>query len=116
MNMAIFHNITLAILVVLAVASGATKILLMQQDVEFFGEYGFTDPILVTYGVIQLIAGVLLALPGTRIVGACVVAATFVISAAVLVMAGKIAVAIITLVCVVLLGFIVNRSQSKNTG
>ena len=38
--MKIFLNIILVILVVLAVSSGITKLMLMQQDVEYFGKLG----------------------------------------------------------------------------
>lgn len=111
--MKIFLNIVVAILVFLAVSSGITKILLMQQDVAFFGQYGFTNPILMTYGVVQFIGGALLALPKTRVIGAIVVAITFLISAVVLVAAGNVPLAVVTFVCVILLGLIIiNRRGS----
>jgi len=109
----VFLNLILAVLVFLAISSGVTKIMLMQQDVEFFGKYGFTNSILVTYGVIQLIGGILLISPKTRIFGAILVAITFLISLVVLVMAGNIPVAIITLVCVALLGLIIKQTFDK---
>ena|SRR3989338_4820509 len=113
--MKILFNVILAILVFLVVSAGITKIMLMQQDVEFFGKYGFTNPILIAYGVVQLLGGILLVLPKTRIIGAILVAITFLISAVVLVMAGNIPVAIITLICVLLLGFIIKQSLNKAT-
>jgi hypothetical protein len=51
-SMNLFLNVILIILVLLAISSGATKIMLMQQDVEFFGNYGFTNSMLITYGAI----------------------------------------------------------------
>lgn len=108
--MTIVHNVILAILTLLAMSSGVTKIMLMQRDVEFFGQYGFTDPILIAYGVIQLAGGILMIVPKTRILGAVVVAATLVVSLVVLVMAGNFPVAIITLICIVLLVFIIRQS------
>jgi hypothetical protein len=45
--MKIVSTIILAVLILLAVSSGSTKVALMQQDVEFFGKYGFSDSILV---------------------------------------------------------------------
>lgn len=53
-------TIMLVILVFLAVSSGMTKILLLQQDVDFFGRYGFTNFILIAYGLVQLIGGLLI--------------------------------------------------------
>ena len=86
------------------------KIMLMPQDVDFFGQYGFTNPILIAFGVSQLIGGVLLAVPRTRIVGAVILGVTFLISAVVLGMAGNIPVTVVTLLCVFLLGFVVRQS------
>ena len=105
--MKIFFYIVLVVLVLLAISSGITKILLMPQDVEFFGQYGFSNPMLIAYGLVQLIAGVLLAVPKTRIIGALLVAVTFLISAAVLVLSANIRIALLTLVFTALLGFIV---------
>ena len=111
--MKIFTTIVLVILVFLAASSGITKVMLMPQDVEFFGPYGFTDPILIGFGIAQLLGGILLAIPKTRITGAIIVVITFLISAAVLVMAGNMPVAIITLVCTLLLGFIIKQTLNK---
>ena len=84
--------------------------MLMPQDVDFFGQYGFTNPILIAFGVSQLIGGVLLAVPRTRIVGAVILGVTFLISTVVLGMAGNIPVTVVTLLCVFLLGFVVRQS------
>lgn len=111
--MKILFNVILAILVFLAVSSGITKIILMPQDVEFFGKYGFTNPILIIYGVIQLLGGILLLLPKTRIMGAVLVSITFLISAVVLAMEGNIPVTIVTLICVALLLVIIKISLTN---
>ena len=50
--------------------------------------------------------GILLVLPKTRVVGATLVAITFIVSAVVLVIAENIPLTIITLICVSLLGLI----------
>lgn len=108
--MKLFLNVILLVLILLAGASGITKILLMQQDVEFFGQYGFTNPILMFYGSVQLLGAMLLILLKTRIIGACLVLITFLISALVLLVAGNIPVTIITLVFVALTGLIIKQS------
>ena len=101
----------LAVLVFLAVSSGATKVILMQQDVEFFGQYGFSNPILIGFGIIQLVGGVLLLPPKTRVIGAGMVAVTFLISAVILFMAGSITLALVTLLCTGLLGYVIQQSR-----
>ena len=94
--------VTIAILVFLAVSSGVTKIALMEQDVAFFGAYGFTNPLLMAFGAIQLVGGLLLIAPKTRKVGAILVGITFAISAVLLFLHGSIIQGLVT--CVALAG------------
>lgn len=108
--MKVFVNIVLVILLLLAVSSGAAKVLLMPQDVEFFGRYGFTSSILITFGALQLLGGSLLAPEKTRIVGAVIVGFTFCVSAVFLVIAGNILLAVVTLVFIALLGFVIQQT------
>jgi len=102
--------IILAILTLLAVLSGITKILLMQQDVDFFGKYGFAGPTLIAFGLVQLLGGLLLVFSKTRFVGAAIVAVTFLVSLAMLLMDGNIPASIITLVAILLLGAVMKQS------
>jgi len=112
--MNIFLKVILTILVFLAISSGVTKILLMPQDVEFFGNYGFTNSMLIAYGVAQLIGGILLIIQKTRIYGAVIVAITFLISAVVLILAGNILFTIITIVAIIMLGMIIGPCLRKD--
>ena len=111
--MSILLKINLVILIFLASSSGITKTILMQQDVEFFGNYGFTNPILIAYGISQLIGGILLIVPKTRLVGAIIVAITFTISAVVLIIAGKILPTIFTFLALLMLGVVMKQSLNK---
>lgn len=108
--MKIAFTIILTVLTLLAIASGITKVMLLPQDVEFFGRYGFSNPILVAFGAAQIIGGVLLPFSKTRFVGAAIVAITFVVSLLVLLMDGNIPVSIVTLVATLLLGMIMKQS------
>ena len=108
--MKILFNVTLAVLIFLAVSSGVMKILLMEQEVMFFGEYGFTDTILMLFGAIQLMGGILMVLSKTRLVGALIVAITFFISAVLLVKAVNIPVAGLTFLLIAVLGWVMNKS------
>lgn len=108
--MKVISILILAILVLLAAASGIAKILLSQQDVDFFGKYGFSDPILIGFGLAQLLGGLFLIFKRTRFAGAAIVAITFVISLALLLIEGNIPVSIITLVATLLLGLVMKQS------
>lgn len=114
--MKIFSTVVLVILVALAVFSGITKIMLMQQDVEFFGKYGFSNPILMAYGAVQLLGGVLLPFRKTRFAGAVIVAITFLVSLVVLLMDGNIPVSLVTAVATLLLVVVMKQSRSQGAG
>ena len=113
--MRIFYYVVLAILVFLAVSSGVTKAMLMERDVVFFGQYGFTNPILIAFGIVHIVGGVLLAIPKTRTIGAIIVGIAFLISAVVLILAGDIPVTVVTIVAVLLLVFVAKQSPNANT-
>jgi len=103
----------LIILVLLSTSSGITKIMLMPQDVEFFGNFGFTDQILILYGVSQLIGGIMLLVKQTRCAGAIIVAITFAISAVVLLAAKQLGFTVFTVVTLLMLGVVMKQSQNK---
>lgn len=108
--MKIAFKIILLILTLLAISSGITKVMLLQQEVDLFGRYGFSNQILVAYGVVQLLGGVLLPFSKTRFIGAAIVAITFLISLVVLLMEGNIPVSIATIIATLLLGMVMKQS------
>lgn len=108
--MKIAFAILLAILTFLAVSSGLTKVLLMQQDVEFFGRYGFTNAALIAFGAVQLTGGILLPFKRTRFAGAAIVASTFLASLVILLMDGNIPISIVTSIATLLLFVVMKLS------
>ena len=107
--------ILLAVLTILAVSAGMTKIVLMQQDVEFFGRYGFSNPMLIAFGAVQLIGGILLPFKKTRFTGAAIVAGTFLASLVILLMDGNIPVSIVTIVATLALGAVMKLSWRSDS-
>lgn len=108
--MKLASTIILVLLMFLAISSGVTKIALMQQDVDFFGKYGFSNPILIAFGATQLIGGLLLPFKRTRFSGAAIVAMTFLVSLVMLLMEGNIPVSIATIVATLLLGMVMKQN------
>ncbi len=98
------------ILVLLAVSSGIAKILLMEQDVVFFAKYGFSNPVLIAFGLAQLLGGLLMTVKRSRFAGAAIVAITFLVSLALLLIEGNIAVSIVSVVAMLLLGVVMKQS------
>ena len=108
-------TVILILLTLLAVASGVTKITLMQQDVEFFGKYGFSEPLLIAFGAVQLIGGIMMLFTKTRFPGAAIVAITFLVSLLLLLLEGNIPVSIVTAIATLLLGMVMKQSWSATT-
>ena len=112
--MKLASTVVLALLVLLALASGVTKIALMPDDVDFFGRYGFSNAILMAYGATQVAGGVLLPFRKTRFLGAAILAITFLVSLVVLVMDGNVPVSIATMVATLLLGMVMKQSWNAS--
>ena len=102
-NMNLTFKIIVVVLVLLALSSGITKIMLMPQDVEFFDAHGFSSPMLIAFGACQIIGGVLMVISKLRMLGAITVAMTFLFSLALLVMDKNYPVAGVTIVAIILL-------------
>lgn len=98
-----FLSFVLILLVLLSIAAGVSKILLMEQEARFFAAFGVTDSLLIAFGIFQVLGGLLLAVPRTRLVGAAIVAVTFIISAVLLLLAGSWGVAAVTIIAMLLL-------------
>ena len=108
--MKIAFAILIVLLTFLAVFSAATKIALMPQDVEFFGRYGFSNAMLIAFGAVQLIGGILLPLKKTRFVGATMIASTFLVSLVLLLMDGNMPISIVTAIATFLLFLVMKTS------
>ena len=103
-------------MVFLAISSGITKVMLMPQEVEFFGAYGFSNPILILFGASQLIGGFLLIFAQLRVAGALIIGTTFLISLVLLVLAANILFSVLTIVAMWLLGLIIRTTINTSSG
>lgn len=109
--MRFFWILILAILVFLATSSGLAKIMQVPRDVEFFGRYGFNNPMIIGFGALQLLGGVLLVLQKTRVAGSVVVFLTFLLSLVFLLLDGNLPLGIITVLAMSALVAIALRAK-----
>lgn len=98
--MKVFNYVLLVLVTILALLAGVAKVMLMEQEVNTFGPYGFSNALLVIFGVLQLLGAIAIALPKFRLKGAAIVAISFIVSAVVLAVAGNIPMAGVTLLFV----------------
>ena len=109
--MKIAIKVILGILVFLAISSGVTKIMLMPQEIEFFGKYGFNNIMLIIFGVVQVVGGVLMITPKFRTYGATAVIITFGVSLILLILEGNYPVSAVTLIAMALLVFVIKQKH-----
>ena len=96
----------------LSLAAGGAKIALVPQEVVFLSQFGFVKGHTVSFGVVQVVGGLLMLIPKTRLIGALIAAAGFALSVALLMAAGNMAFAGVSLMPVLLAGFVAYQAMS----
>lgn len=71
------------LLTLLSISTGAVKLAGMEDELRIFREAGFSDGLIIAFGVVQLAGGVLLVPHRTTRIGAWVMLPTFAIATAV---------------------------------
>lgn len=101
----------------LSLAAGGAKIALVPQEVVFLSQFGFVKENTVAFGIVQVVGGLLMLAPKTRFFGALVAGAGFALSVALLLAAGNAAFAGVSLVPVLLSGFVAYQVRvARQTG
>lgn len=91
------------LLALLGVAAGVAKMMQAPQEMAFFqGEMGFTTNVIVTFGFLQFVAGVMLVFQKTRLAGAILLGLTLFVSCVIVFMGGKTLLGVISIVPVLM--------------
>lgn len=104
--MKIATTVLAIILGLLSIAAGAAKVSLVPEEAAFLQQFGFTDTLIIAFGLVQGLGGVLLAVPRTRAYGASICCVGFAISAVLLLLDGNLAFGGVSLLPVALTAFI----------
>jgi hypothetical protein len=104
--MNILWNTNLVVVTLLGIAAALPKLMRTPQEVQFFQSVGLGSAAVVAFGILQLAGGVLLIFQKTRTIGAAVVAATFLGSTVMLFASRQAAFGVVSLVPVVMAGFL----------
>lgn len=68
------------LLTLLSLSTGAVKLARMEDEMRIFTEAGFSDPLIIAFGVVQLIGGAVLIPNKTSRLGAGIMLPTFVLA------------------------------------
>ena len=103
--------IIVAVLIgLLSIAAGAAKVALVPPEVAFLSQFGFSNALTVSYGIVQVLGGLLLLIPRTRLYGSVIAAIAFALSTGLLFAAANLTIAGGSLLPVVLAGWIAYQS------
>ena len=111
--MKLARTVLAVILGLLSIAAGVAKVALVPEEATFLQSFGFTDALIIAFGLIQVLGGVLLAVPRTRAYGASICFVGFTVSAVLLLIDGKLAFGGVSLLPVALCAFIAYQSFSS---
>jgi hypothetical protein len=118
----IINLLIVVIIALLSIAAGLTKVMQTQQEMEFLQGLGLNSFLIVGFGLVQIIGGVLLVPKKTRMPGAILVALALVVSTALIFIGGNFAFGLFSVIPIALAGVIIyqtariTHNKSLNTG
>ncbi len=108
-------NITIiAIIALLSIAAGLAKVMQVPDEMLFLTELGLDNTMIFVFGTIQIVGGILLAIPQLKMVGSLLVLIAFLVSAALVFVSGNFTFGMVSLIPVIITGFITYQAL-KNT-
>jgi hypothetical protein len=107
----ILHFVLIAIIALLSIAAGVAKILESPQEIQFLKGFGFNSTVILTYGLVQVIGGVLLAIPKTLKLGSIFTGFAFTLASILIILSGNYVFSLISLLPVVITVFIFWQSS-----
>lgn len=107
-------NIVLVVLItLLSIAAGIAKVMEMPQEVQFLNQFGFNSTLVIAYGLVQILGGVLLAVPKTLKLGAIITVLAFSLSTILLFVSGDFIFGLVSLIPIVLTSIIFWQSTQS---
>lgn len=109
--MKILNIVLVAMIALLSIAAGVAKVIESPQEVQFLQGFGFNSMLIIAYGVVQIVGGILLAIPKTIKLGAIIIMLAFALSTLLIFIGGYTMYALASLLPIVLTGFIFWQSS-----
>lgn len=88
--MKLINKILLTIVVIFGIAAGTAKLMQLPQEINFLQSAGISNALIMTFGIMQLLGGLLATVRRTRVIGCVLIAITFLIMAVYLFAAGNV--------------------------
>ncbi len=98
------------IIALLSLAAGTAKIMQTPQEVEFLTGQGLSLNLIMAFGIIQILGGILLLVPKTKLIGAVISLIAFTASAILVFSSGNINFGVISMIPVAILIFMIYKT------
>jgi hypothetical protein len=102
--------IIIAAIALLSIAAGLAKVMQSPQEIEFLQGLGLSAFLIIIFGLVQIVGGVLIAPNRTRMPGAILVTLGFVVSTVLIFMGGNVTFGLISLIPAALAGMIIYQT------
>ncbi|MBV7333851.1 hypothetical protein KFU94_37590 [Chloroflexi bacterium TSY] len=101
---------------ILGVVTGLVKVFGLEADIEIFANLGFSYGATVAFGIIQIVAALMLLHPKTLQPGAVILGISFIIATIGLFVTGLIPFGIVSLLFIAMAGFVATRNYFDRDG
>jgi len=112
--MKVANIILIAVMALLSIAAGLAKVMQVPEEMAFLTGLGLDNTMIFIFGAIQIVGGILLAIPKSKMYGSVLVVIAFLVSAILVFVGGNFTFGIVSMLPVVITGFIVYQTL-KNT-
>lgn len=104
--------VLIALIALLSIAAGCAKVMSAPQEVAFLQGFGFNTTLIIIYGLVQIIGGILLVISKTKILGATISIVAFTFSSILIFVDGNVVFGLVSLLPIALIGFIFWQSTN----
>lgn len=101
----------LVAILLLALASGIAKIMLIPEELAFFQKMGLTETAITVVGVFQIMSAVLILITRFRKIGATVLGVTFILSTILIFLNGDIIFGLVSILPIILIFFFIKPNK-----
>ena len=111
--MKIINIVLVALMALLSVVAGLAKVMQVPEEMAFLSGLGLDNTMILIFGITQVVGGILLAIPKTKLFGAVTVVFTFLISAILVLVSGNLTLGIVSMLPVAITSYIVYQTLKR---
>ena len=109
--MKILNFLIISIITLLSIAAGLAKVMQTEQEMVFLQSFGLSSVLIIAFGMVQIVGGVLLVPSKTRMIGAVIATSAFVASTILIFIGGNLVFGLLSTIPIALTCVIVYQAE-----